>query len=286
MFQNAQSFNQDVDSWTPISVKKFENMFNGASRFDGKIFDQTNEAVTMTSMFEGASSFTGKNAENMVTNKVDNMQSMFKSATVFNAAIPNSGTKWSVALVTTMESMFEGASSFNKPLDTWTLGGAGVVVTSGLKSMFKNAVAFNSLTFKVDNTLQTTATDVTSMFEGAAAFNQDISGWTVTAITTFTNMFKDASSFNQNIAIWDMTAATTSAGLTNMFVGASNFQQNLCDWNARITAAITATEMFSSPNKCPNADGVFIAATTPDGTTKVCCSCDAGTPDAGFTACA
>jgi len=268
MFQNAQSFNQDVDSWTPISVKKFENMFNGASRFDGKIFDQTNEAVTMTSMFEGASSFTGKNAENMVTNKVDNMQSMFKSATVFNAAIPNSGTKWSVALVTTMESMFEGASSFNKPLDTWTLGGAGVVVTSGLKSMFKNAVAFNSLTFKVDNTLQTTATDVTSMFEGAAAFNQDISGWVVTAITTFTSMFKGASGYNRDLSIWEVDGGLN---FHDMFKDASIFQQNLCLWqdHAFTTGEANNPGTFEGTN-C--ADKTVDADTTTT-TGAVCCTC-------------
>merc|ERR1712129_304999 len=197
---------------------------------------------------------------------------MGKSATVFNAAITNVGTKWDVAIVTTMESMFEGASSFDQPLNTWTLGGGTVVVVSGLKSMFKNAVAFNSPTFIFNNVQQTDATDVTSMFQGAAAFNQDISGWTVTAITTFTNMFKDASSFNQNIAIWDMTAATTSAGLTNMFVGASNFQQNLCEWNAHVNS-LAAFVMFSTP-KCPNANSVFAANAVMD-TAKVCCTCGA-----------
>merc|ERR1712194_105141 len=120
MFQNAQSFNQDVDSWTPSSVKKFENMFNGASRFDGEIFVGTDVATTMESMFEGASSFTGKYAENMATQACTSMENMFKSATVFNTAIAKSGTKWDVALVTTFESMFEGASTFNKPVSTWT----------------------------------------------------------------------------------------------------------------------------------------------------------------------
>merc|ERR1712194_773767 len=139
MFQNAQSFNQDVDSWTPISVKKFENMFNGASRFDGEIFVGTDAATIMESMFERASSFTGKYAENMVTNKVINMKSMFKSATVFNTAIAKSGTKWDVALVTTFESMFEGASTFNKPVSTWTFGADAIVIATGFTNMFKNA---------------------------------------------------------------------------------------------------------------------------------------------------
>merc|ERR1712129_597616 len=170
-------------------------------RFDGKIFDQTNAAVTMTSMFEGASSFTGKNAENMVTNTVQDMQSMFQSATVFNAVID---------------------------------------------------------------------TDVT-----------DANKWKVTAVTTFANMFKDASTFNQNIANWEMRTETVTAGLATMFDGASNFLQNLCDWGEHVGAQgggpVAVTGMFSSPNKCPQADGNFIAATTNNGlATKACCTCDSG----------
>jgi len=152
--------------------------------------------------------------------------------------------------------------------------------------MFKNAVAFNSVTIAVTAT-QTAATDVTSMFEGAAAFNEDISSWDVTRITTYTNMFKDASSFNRDIRIWAMPIATTGANLANMFVGASNFQQNLCDWNFHLAAAAgTVTPMFSS-TKCPNPNGVFNAATTTNTVDILaCCTCLTATVDTGYPNCA
>merc|ERR1712060_781407 len=79
--------------------KKFENMFDGASRFDGKIFAGTGVATTMDSMFKGASSFTGKNAENMETQACLDMDSLFQSASAFNAAIVTDGNKWNVAAV-------------------------------------------------------------------------------------------------------------------------------------------------------------------------------------------
>merc|ERR1712194_15788 len=165
MFQNAQSFNQDVDSWTPISVKKFENMFNGASRFDGEIFVGTDAATTMEIMFERASSFTGKYAENMATQECTSMKSMFKSATVLNTAVLTSENKWKVETVTTFESMFEGASTFNKPVSTWTFGADAIVIATGFTNMFKNAAAFNSPIFKVaataTTTEQTAVTDLT-----------------------------------------------------------------------------------------------------------------------------
>jgi len=140
MFQNAQSFNQDVDSLTPTLGTKFENMFNGASRFDGKILDGTIAATTMKSMFEGASSFTGKNAEEMVTNLVVDMQSMFKSATVFNAAIPLDVNKWDVSQVTSFAEMFNGASSFNQNIANWVMRTA--TDAAGLSAMFVGASNF------------------------------------------------------------------------------------------------------------------------------------------------
>jgi hypothetical protein len=160
MFQNAQSFNQDVDSLTPTLVTKFENMFNGASQFDGKIFAGTNAATTMTSMFEGASSFTGKNAENMVTDKVDNMQSMFKSAAVFNTAILLDGTKWDVAAVTTFANMFNGASSFNQNIANWAMPD---VATGALTAMFVGASNFQQNLCLWNEHLIVQA-DTTSMF--------------------------------------------------------------------------------------------------------------------------
>merc|ERR1740120_246299 len=54
MFQSAQNFNQDVNGWTPTACVKFENMFNGASRFDGNMFTSTSAALTFESMFAGA----------------------------------------------------------------------------------------------------------------------------------------------------------------------------------------------------------------------------------------
>merc|ERR1712129_288228 len=169
---------------------------------------------------------------------------MGKSATVFNAAITNVGTKWSVAVVTTFESMFEGASSFDQPLNTWTLGATS---TTGLKSMFKNAGAFNSLPFTVNNGVQTAATDVTSMFEGAAAFNQDISSWIVTSVTLFTSMFEGASGYNRDLSIWDVDAGTN---FHDMFKDASIFQQNLCLWQGAngITTIQTNAGTFEGTN--------------------------------------
>ena len=43
-------------------------------------------------------------------------------------------------------------------------------------------------------------TNMSYMFYGAAAFNQNLSVWGVAAVTNMTNMFSEAKSFNQAIS--------------------------------------------------------------------------------------
>merc|ERR1712060_375011 len=234
MFQSAQNFNQDLNGWTPTSCKKFETMFNGASRFDGNMFTSTQAATAMNNMFAGAASFTGKSMGDVTT-----------------------------TTVTTYASMFEGATTFDQDISKWSLN-ANVVATSasvvgGFVNMFKNAAAFNSPLFTIDTGTQGNVNDLTSMFEGATAFNQVIAGWTPPGAPT----------------------------LTAMFEGATNFQQNLCLWNGQIGgAALTVDGMFSSTS-CKVTQGLFTTAQTGAVTgADVCCDCDGvNTPVADFPAC-
>ncbi|UWD34841.1 BspA family leucine-rich repeat surface protein [Mycoplasma cottewii] len=51
--------------------------------------------------------------------------------------------------------------------------------------------------------------DMSSAFEGARAFNQDISNWDVSNVEDVTNMFRRAQSFRQDISHWDLCRANT-----------------------------------------------------------------------------
>jgi len=42
------------------------------------------------------------------------------------------------------------------------------------------------------------------MFEGATAFNQDLSGWNVANGQSFEGMFEGATAFNQDLSGWDV----------------------------------------------------------------------------------
>merc|ERR1712176_1485535 len=297
--------------------------FKGASQFDGKMFTATTaDNAKMESMFENAVFFTGKNINNLQTSTVTSMKSMFKGATVFNSECTHSTTSkqtvWNVALVTDFTSMFEEARSFNKAISTWPFDATTArVVTTGFNSMFKNAAVFNNGIFQVDsNTASQGQADVNSlesMFEGAAGFNQDITGWVTTDVTTYNSMFKNAAAFDRNIVTWTVTAGVfftnmfegavqfnqnlhdwtlatatvdDTAGLQSMFSGASKFQQNLCSWQSNLDAnnQPTTNNMFLN-TRCPPAnadvdlDDIDTTANNNLVLGTVCCTCSAPNTD-------
>ena len=73
-------------------------------------------------------------------------------------------SEWDVSNVTDMYNMFEGATSFNQPLNNWNVS-------------------------KVTN--------MAEMFWGASSFNQPLKKWNVSNVTNMYNMFEGATSFNQ-----------------------------------------------------------------------------------------
>ena len=60
-----------------------------------------------------------------------------------------------------------------------------------------------------------------SMFEGAAAFNQDLSSRNVSQVNDFRDMFRGDSAFNQDFSNWDIGNAGKFEGI---FASATSFQ--------------------------------------------------------------
>ena len=86
-------------------------------------------------------------------------------------------------------------------------------------------------------------TDMTDMFHGASAFNQDLSKWNVSSVTDMTDMFHGASAFNQDLSKWNVSSVTN---MTDMFRaishGSSAFNQDLSKWN--VSKVIAMKDMF------------------------------------------
>ena len=151
--------------------------------------------------------------------EVTNMFSMFERARAFNQDI----SEWTVSKVTRMDSMFDGATSFNQDISEWT-----VSKVTRMDSMFDGASAFNQ---DISEWTVSKVTRMDSMFDGATSFNQDISEWDVSKVTRMDFMFNGATSFNQDISEWDVSKFTR---MGHMFENAKEFNQNLNAWRTKI----------------------------------------------------
>jgi len=73
------------------------------------------------------------------------------------------------------------------------------------------------------------ATDMSSMFEGAIAFDGDLQGWgsSLRRVADMSSMFEGATQFNGPLEGWNVSSVTAMAG---MFAGAARFSRDLRDW--------------------------------------------------------
>ena len=76
--------------------------------------------------------------------------------------------------------------------------------------------------------------DMSSMFEGANTFNQDISKWNVSNVTDMKFMFASATSFDQNLGNWDVSNVEEMRRMfDNVTLSTSNYDSLLIGWNAQ-----------------------------------------------------
>ena len=112
-----------------------------------------------------------------------------------------------------------------------------------MSNLFEGETAFNQ---DIGSWDVSSVNDMTSMFSGASAFNQDIGSWNVSSVTTMKKMFfhyrtdiYPGSPFNQDIGSWDVSSVTD---MRSMFSGAPAFNQDIGSWN--VSSVTDMTEMF------------------------------------------
>jgi len=158
---------------------------------------------------------------------VTTLNSMFIGASSFNQPL----NSWNTSTVTDMSSIFINAVSFDQPLNLWQTG-----LVTNMSSMFAGAVSFNG---DVRDWNTGSLENASNMFGGAKRFNRELP-WDTSSITNIAGMFNGAASFNQSLHWWG-TASVTD--MSNLFTNAVSFNQPLSMWN---TAAVTnMTGMFN-----------------------------------------
>ena len=188
MFNNNNTFNQEIGSWNTENVKNMSYMFFGTKLFNQDI---------------------GK----WDTSNVENMSNMFRNAIAFNQDIG----KWNVSNVEDMSYMFYEAKEFNQNIGSWDLSNA-----ENMSYMFWDTEKFNQ---DIGKWNVSNVEDMGSMFERAKAFNQDIGGWDVSNVRNMRYMFEDAAAFHQNLSGWKLSS---SPDTSYMFSGSAMSKENFC----------------------------------------------------------
>ena len=122
------------------------------------------------------------------------------------------------------------SSQFTPPQETLPVPFNNIVTTrmTDMSSIFQNANNFNENINAWDTS---NVTNMSVMFAGAFVFNQPIGTWNTSLVTNMNRMFQVASVFDQPIGTWN-TSNVTDMGL--MFAGALAFNQPIGTWNTSL----------------------------------------------------
>ena len=244
-FNDARSLNSpDFSNWNTASVTNMEGMFRGATLFNGNVTTWDTSNVTgMREMFQDAETF-NQDIGNWDTSSVMGMDGMFRFADAFNADI----SSWDTSNVTTMYEMFMQARAFNQDINFDPVAGSwntSSVVGNGMERMFDGAWAFDG---DISDWDTSGVTSMKEMFRWAESFNQDISDWQTSSVTDMESMFEEAAAFNQDIGSWDTSAVTT---MRQMFRYADVFNQDISGWD---TSLVTSMESMFEEARAFNQD--------------------------------
>ena len=268
MFEGAASFDNNGGGypwlWDVQNVTNMSKMFKGAEHFQSNIgyygpfpsdvaWD-TRNVTDMSEMFMNATSFNQNVLGNLAwpsdaftvdvsgTAKVTTMESMFEGANAFkNSSVtfaPGSG----VGQSTIGRPIGEGGVSFKAMFKnntnnfevfgpTYILKNNFTEYCNNMSEMFMNTTNFNN---EIGPDWDTSnVTDMSSMFEGASAFNnsgliQNMGDWNVQNVTNMSGMFQNATAFNRDLSDWDISGVTN---MSSMFEGAILFNEDLSDWD-------------------------------------------------------
>jgi surface protein len=117
----------------------------------------------------------------------------------------------------------------------------GSIGLTDLSYAFYNASSLTVVPTSLPTT--STVTRMNAMFYDATSFNQDISGWNISAVEIIAGIFQGAIAFNQDISNWNTSSVISMA---NIFKGATSFNQDIGKWDVSAVRVLNLEE-FKTP---------------------------------------
>jgi surface protein len=124
--------------------------------------------------------------------------------------------------------------------DGCAIGDWDVSAVTDMRSLFEDYADFDQPIGLWDTS---SVTDMSSMFYGANSFDQPIGDWDVSAVTDVTYMFYDAYAFNEPIGDWELNSLTE---LSDMFSFAYAFDQDLSGWDTSNIEYMSGTFSYAT----------------------------------------
>ena len=217
----------EIKKWGNVKWESFNTAFRDCANLELTADDipDTSLCSDMIGMFQNCSTLTGSSANwAWNTSTITSMTSMFNGASLFNQNIGS----WNTSNVTTMASMFYLATSFNQDLSAWNVSKVTTFGLSFTSGMFGGASSFTNAGQPLSWTINTTQPVTMGGMFRSTPFNQDITTWNTSQVTNTQQMFQSNITFNQPIGNWNTGNITT---MFQMFTGATLFNQNIGDWN-------------------------------------------------------
>jgi surface protein len=198
------------------------------------------------------------------------IEQTYTSAGDYSFTYSSAGT-YIISISGTVTQFGNGVSTYSNADKITKVISFGSVGLTSLSGAFNGATSLDS----VPATQPGTVTNLSYMFKGATSFNSaNITGWNVSKVADMSSMFYGATAFNQNISSWPIRKANTMAGMfSGVTISEPNYSALLTGWYSysdtvrTITAfanggTSATTVTTSTPHYFSVGDTVMISGTT------------------------